>query len=116
MWSLNDFSQDHLSEDVEADVAVQVDVGMIHFSLAFHLQVEDKQSWDVKWANLGWLVRIGSPDLETEVELSVPVESLVRENDQLETQEIVRVRELRLAGLGQLQLIDVLQVIIFYLM
>ena len=58
-------------------------------------------------------MRIGSPDLKTEVELSVPVESLVRENYQLETQEIVRVRELRLAGLRQLQLIDVLQVIIF---
>ena len=79
-------------------------------------------------------MRVCGSDLKTKRELPVSVESLenrncnffcvaswsqfylVRVYYELETKEIVRVRELRLAGLGQLQLIDVLQVIIFYLM
>ena len=36
--------------------------------------------------DLWWLMRIGGPNLKTEVELSVSVESLVRVNNQLEAQ------------------------------
>ena len=53
---------------------------------------------------------IGCPDLKTEVELSVSVESLVWVNNQLEAKQIVRVREHCLTGLGQLQFINILQV------
>ena len=56
---------------------------------------------------------IGCPDLKTEVELSVSVESLIWVNNQLEAQQFIRVRKHRLTGLGQLQFIDILQVITF---
>ena len=55
-------------------------------------------------------MRIGGSNLKTEVELSVSVESLVWVNNQLEAQQIVRVREHCLTGLGQLQFINILQV------
>ena len=57
-------------------------------------------------------MRIGSPNLKTEVELPVSVESLVRVNNQLEAQQIVRIRKHCLTRLGQLQFIDILQMTI----
>ena len=51
---------------------------------------------------------IGGSNLKTEVELSISVESLVWVNYQLEAQQIVRVREHCLTGLGELQFIDIL--------
>ena len=52
-------------------------------------------------------MRIILTNLEREGELSAAVESLVRLDDQLEVEEVVRVGELGPAGLRQLQLVDV---------
>ena len=66
---------------------------------------------NVRFPDLWWFVGIGCPDLKTEVELSVSVESLIWVNNQLEAQQFIRVRKHCLTGLGQLQFIDILQVI-----
>ena len=63
-----------------------------------------------KFPHLWWLVGIGCPDLKTEVELSVSVESLIWVNNQLEAQQVIRVRKHCLTRLGQLQFIDILRV------
>ena len=75
---------------------------------------------------LWWLVRISRPNFEAECKLAVPVETLrgnaekilniesdhylVRIDDHLEAEQIVRIRELSLAGLRQLQFVNILQV------
>ena len=53
-------------------------------------------------------MRVACANFEAKDELSIPVEALVRENHQLEAQQVVRVRELRLARLWQLKFIDIL--------
>ena len=70
-------------------------------------------SKEKKWTNLVhafhfWrLVRIVLPDLEREAEFPSSVKSFVRLDDQLEVEEVVRIRKFRSAGLWQLQLVDV---------
>jgi len=85
-----------LSEDVEADVALKVDVGVVHLRLALHL---------------GWFVRISRSYFERECKYSAPVEALIWVDDELEVEQVVHVRELRLACLRKLQLIQVLFVL-----
>ena len=58
--------------------------------------------------HLGRLVRVARANLEAEAEPAPPVEALVRGDDQLEVEQVVRVCELSATGLGQLQLGDVL--------
>ena len=36
--TLSEISSNHLSEDVEADVALKVDVGVVHLRLTLHLE------------------------------------------------------------------------------
>ena len=57
---------------------------------------------------LGGLVRVGCANFEAKDELSISVEALVRENHQLEAQQVVRVGKLCLTRLWQLQFIDIL--------
>ena len=57
---------------------------------------------------LGGLVRVGCTNFEAKDELSISVEALVRENHQLEAQQVVRVGKLCLTRLWQLQFIDIL--------
>ncbi len=58
--------------------------------------------------HLGRFVRVARADLKAEVEPAPPVEPLVWGDDQLEVEQVVRVRELGATGFGQLQLGDVL--------
>ena len=53
------------------------------------------------------LVRIVLPNLEREAEFPSSVKSFVRLDDQLEVEEVVRIRKLCFARLGQLQLVDI---------
>ena len=52
-------------------------------------------------------MRVVVADLERKGEFSVAVEPFVRLDDQLEVEEVVRIRKFRSAGLWQLQLVDV---------
>lgn len=58
--------------------------------------------------HFGRLMGVLFPDLKAEAELAVPVEALVREDLELEAEKIIRIRELCLARLGQLQFVNVL--------
>jgi len=82
-----------LSENVETDVALEVDVRVVNLRLALHL-----------W----WFVGICGSYFEGECEYSAPVEALIGVDDKLEVEQIVNVGELCLAGLRKLQLIQVL--------
>ena len=53
-------------------------------------------------------MRVACADFEAKAELSISVEALVRENHQLEAQQVVRVGEFCLTRLWQLQFIDIL--------
>ena len=53
-------------------------------------------------------MRVACADFEAKDELSISVEALVRENHQLEAQQVVRVGEFCLARFWQLQFIDIL--------
>lgn len=63
-----------LSEDVEADVALEVNVGMINHCLTLHL---------------GGIMRITLSHLKTEHKLPTLVEALIRTDNQLEVEEVV---------------------------
>jgi len=58
-----------LSEDVQADVALQVDIGVVHLRLALHLR---------------GLMRVGSSNLETECELTMSIKALIRVDHKFE--------------------------------
>ena len=57
-------------------------------------------------------MRVLLPNLEAEGELAVSVEALVRVYHELKVEEVVLVRELSLAGLGQLQLVYILNEVV----
>ena len=57
--------------------------------------------------HFGRFVRVVVADLERKGEFSVAVEPFVGLDDQLEVEEVVRIRKFRSAGLWQLQLVDV---------
>ena len=54
-------------------------------------------------------MRVACADFEAKDELSIPVETLVREYHQLEAQQVVGIGEFCLTRLWQLQFIDILQ-------
>lgn len=61
-------------EDVEADVALEVNVGMIDHRLTLHL---------------GGVMRVTLAHLKTEHKLPALVEALIRTDNQLEVEEVV---------------------------
>lgn len=82
------------AQNVETDVTIQVYVWVIDHCVAL---------------DLGRFVRVVWTYAKAEHEASVSVEALVGANDQFEIQQIVRIWELHLTGLGQVQLVDVLR-------
>ena len=66
---------DHLSEDVKADIALEVNVGMVNLSLTFHLWTE-YTNLCISHSHLGWFVRISRSYFERECKDSTPVEAL----------------------------------------
>lgn len=63
-----------LSEDVEADVALEVNIGMINHCLTLHL---------------GRVVWVTLSHLKTEYKLATLIEALIRTDNQLEVEEVV---------------------------
>lgn len=81
-----------LPQDVQADVALQIDVRVIDLGLAL---------------DLGRFMGIAGAHLEVEPETTAFVEALVRTDDELEVEQVIGVRELGRAGLGQVQFVEI---------
>lgn len=81
-----------LAQNVETNITLQVNVGVVNLRLTFHL---------------GRFMGVGVSYLETEGKLSMSIKALIRKNDELEVEEIICVRELCFAGFGKLQLVDI---------
>lgn len=81
-----------LAQNVQANVALQVDVGMVHFRLALDLRR---------------LMRIVGADLKTELELATAIIALVGTDEQLEVEQVIGIGKAGGAGARKIQLVDV---------
>jgi len=82
-----------LPEDVQAHIALQVDIGVIHLRLALHLR---------------GLMRVSSSYFEAECELTMSIKALIRVNHKFEAEEVIWIWELSFTGLGEFQFIYIL--------
>lgn len=81
-----------LPQNVQADIALQIDIRVIDFGLTLDLRR---------------FMRIAGAHLEVEPEAAALVEALIRTDDELEVQQVIGVRELGRAGLGQVQFVEI---------